>query len=245
MNENKPYDKTGDKSRKHSSWWQTSITPAGNLLSGIYAIFGEPFDKQNKGFLGSSFAQFVKATTEYRYLINVDKNNAVAMRIGAGAIFAYGNKTNAPYSEKFYIGGANSVRAFTVRSIGPGGIEPQKGKYGYLDQTGTMRLEANIEWRFRLIGDLWGATFLDAGNIWLLRNDPSQPLGKFHFKEFPKQIALGTGLGVRYDLQFLIFRIDVGVPLHAPYQTYKNGYYNITGSFWKNLCTHFAIGYPF
>ena len=245
MNFTYTYDNSSNKSIRNTSWWQTSITPAGNLLSCVYAIFGEPFDKQNKGFLGSSFAQFVKVTSEYRYLINVDKNNAIATRIGAGTIFSYGNKTIAPYSEQFYIGGANNVRAFTARSIGPGGTEPQKGKFGYLDQTGSMRLEANIEWRFRIYGDLWGATFLDAGNVWLLRNDPSQPLGQFKLKDFAKQIALGTGLGVRYDLQFLVFRVDIGVPLHAPYETYKHKYYNITGSFWKNLCAHFAVGYPF
>lgn len=245
MNFTYTYDNSVNKNIKNPSWWQTSITPAGNLLSCVYAIFGESFNKQDKGFLGSSFAQFVKITSEYRYLVNIDKNNAVAMRVAGGALMAYGNKIIAPYSEQFYIGGANSVRAFTIRSIGPGGTEPQSGKYGYLDQTGTMRLEANIEWRFRLIGDLWGATFLDAGNIWLLRNDPARPTGKFKIKSFSKQIALGTGLGLRYDLQFLVFRIDAGIPIHAPYKTYKSGYYNITGSFWKNICTHFAIGYPF
>ena len=83
----------------------------------------------------------------------------------------YGNATIAPYSEQFYVGGANSIRAFTVRSVGPGGYHPEEGKYSYLDQTGTFRFEANVEYRFRIFKSFWGATFLDAGNVWLLRKD--------------------------------------------------------------------------
>jgi outer membrane protein assembly factor BamA len=137
------------------------------------------------------------------------------------------------------------VRAFTVRGVGPGGTVPQEGSYGYLDQTGTMRLEANAEWRFRVYGDLWGAAFLDAGNVWLLRYDEARPEGQFKLNTFAKQVALGTGVGLRYDMDFLVFRFDVGIPLHDPYTTGKSGYYNVEGKFLKQLACHFAIGYPF
>ncbi len=115
----------------------------------------------------------------------------------------------------------------------------------FITQTGDVRMEANLEYRFRIYRDLHGAVFLDAGNVWLLREDPERPGGKLKASTFLNQVALGTGAGLRYDLQFLIFRLDCGVPLHAPYDTGRKSYYNIVGNFWKQLGVHFAIGYPF
>lgn len=239
------YDNASVRSVDHPIWWQSTVTSAGNLTSLIYRAFGEPFSKQEKSLLGAPFAQFVKLNTEFRYLWNIDKNNKIASRIAVGTLFTYGNGTIAPYSEQFYVGGANSIRAFTVRSIGPGGYHPPKSEYSYLDQTGTSRLEANVEYRFHIFKSIWGATFLDAGNVWLLRKDEARPNSQLQLKTFAKQIALGTGAGVRYDMGILVFRLDFGIPLHLPYDTGKKGYYNVTGSFYKNLGIHFAIGYPF
>lgn len=104
---------------------------------------------------GAPFSQFMKFNTEFRHLWNMDKNNKIASRVALGALFAYGNATIAPYSEQFYVGGANSIRAFTVRSIGPGGYHPKDSKYSYLDQTGTFRFEANVEYRFRIFKSIW------------------------------------------------------------------------------------------
>ena len=143
------------------------------------------------------------------------------------------------------MGGANSIRAFTVRSIGPGGYHPAESRYSYLDQTGTFRFEANVEYRFRIFKSIWGATFLDAGNVWLMRKDEPRPNSQLELKTFPKQIALGSGVGIRYDMDILVFRLDFGIPLHLPYDTERSGYYNVTGTFFKNLGIHFAIGYPF
>lgn len=239
------YDNASVRSVNNPIWWQSTVTSAGNLTSLIYRAFGQPFNRQEKSLLGASFAQFMKLNTEFRYLWNLDKNNKIASRIAVGALFTYGNKTIAPYSEQFYVGGANSIRAFTVRSIGPGGYHPKKSDYSYLDQTGTSRLEANVEYRFRIFKSLWGATFLDAGNVWLLRKDEARPDSQLQLKTFAKQIALGTGIGARYDMGILVFRLDFGIPLHLPYDTGRTGYYNVTGSFYKNLGIHFAIGYPF
>ena len=106
-------------------------------------------------------------------------------------------------------------------------------------------LLANVEYRFRIFKSIWGATFLDAGNVWLMRKDEARPNSQLELKTFPKQIALGTGVGIRYDMDILVFRLDFGIPLHLPYDTERSGYYNVTGSFMKNLGIHFAIGYPF
>ena len=195
--------------------------------------------------MNNPFAQFLKLTSEVRALLKVGNKQHVAARLMGGVLWAYGNQTVAPYSEQFYIGGANSIRAFTVRSLGPGTYNPgRNAKYGYVDQTGDVKLEANVEYRFPIFGDLYGATFLDAGNVWLLRADKNRPGGQLTWKDFGKSIALGTGLGIRYDLSFLVVRLDLGIALHAPYDTGKRGYYNIP-KFKDGLGLHFAIGYPF
>ena len=242
------YTFTYDNSRlklRDQLWWETSLTSAGNVTSLLYAAFGKGFKEKNKELLGTPFAQFLKLTSEVRRLYNVGEKQHVAMRLMGGILWAYGNQTIAPYSEQFYIGGANSLRAFTVRSIGPGTYNPaNENKYSYLDQTGDIKLEANVEYRFPIFDDLYGATFLDAGNVWLLRKDESRPGGEFSLKNFWKSIAVNTGVGIRYDLTFLVIRLDLGIALHLPYETGKGGYYNIP-KFKDGLGLHFAIGYPF
>ena len=239
------YDNASVRSVRNPIWWQTTVASAGNLTSAIYRLCGQPFSKKDKTLLGVPFAQFLKLNTEFRYHFRIDKNQLIASRIAAGAIWSYGNTTTAPYTEQFYIGGANSVRAFTARSIGPGGYPPDEdNKYSFINHVGDVRLEANIEYRFRIISDLHGALFLDAGNVWLMRKDDSRPGGELTLKDFANQIALGTGFGLRYDLDFLVFRLDCGVGLHDPYDTGKSGYYNIP-KFRDSLAVHFAIGYPF
>jgi outer membrane protein assembly factor BamA len=240
------YDNASVRRVKNPLWWQSSVTSAGNLTSAVYSAFGQPFGQRDKRLMGVPFAQFLKLETEFRRLWKVNRNSNVAYRAAVGTLFTYGNATVAPYNEQFYVGGANSIRAFTVRSIGPGGYHPAEGRYSYLDQTGTFRFEANVEYRFRIFKSIWGATFVDAGNVWLLRRDESRPNSQLRLKTFPKQIALGTGAGLRYDMDILVFRLDLGIPLHLPYDDAAgNGYYNVTGSFFRNLGIHFAIGYPF
>ena len=243
------YDNLSAWRRRNRFWLQTSFTSAGNITSGVYALFGKKFGEE-KTWLGSSLSQFLKLTGEVRYTWMIDRNQSVATRFLAGAVYAYGANKFAPYSEQFFIGGANSVRAFTVRSIGPGSFKSKDERYGYLDQTGDMKLEGNIEYRFRIVSDLHGAIFLDAGNIWLLRedgggdNDPGRPGGKIEAKNFFREIAVGTGAGLRYDLSFLVVRIDCGIGLHLPYETGKKGFYNIP-TFKDGVGLHLAIGYPF
>ena len=151
-----------------------------------------------------------------------------------------------PYSEQFYIGGANSIRAFTIRSIGPGSYhQDSDNRTAYLDQTGDIKLEGNLEYRFKLGYRLNGALFLDAGNVWLLRKDPKRPGGELTIKDLLDEIALGTGVGLRYDIGYIVLRADLGVAIHTPYKNLrKNSYYNIP-RFKDGLAFHLAIGYPF
>lgn len=230
---------------KHPIWWQTTVGSAGNVTSCVYRIFGKSFGETDKQLLGVPFAQFLKLVSEFRYHYTIDKNQMLACRVAGGVIWSYGNATSAPYTEQFYIGGANSVRAFSARNVGPGGYIPDsESRYSFINHVGDIRFEANVEYRFRIISDLHGAVFLDAGNVWLMREDESRADAKFTLKNFPKQIALGTGLGLRYDMDFLVFRLDLGMGLHDPYDTGKSGYYNIP-RFKDGLALHFAIGYPF
>ena len=242
------YTYTYDESKtRHSNktWVETSITSAGNITSLIYWAFGQPLDKRDKHILKNPYAQFIKATAEVRELWKIDKNNYIATRLMLGAIHSYGNSLYPPYSEQFYIGGANSLRAFTVRSVGPGSYRPASNdRYSYLDETGTFKLEMNVEYRFRLFADLHGALFVDAGNIWLLKRDPERPGGELRLKTFAEQIALNTGVGARYDLGFLVLRVDFGLGLHAPYKTKRSGYFNLN-PLKDGFAWHFGIGYPF
>ena len=221
-------------------YWQTSASTAGNLLS--WVVSGTPGQKK---FLGIPFSQFAKATTDFRYYRRLWGDVELATRFLVGAGWAYGNSSVLPYSEQFYIGGANSIRAFTIRTVGPGSYAPPQDQVdAYLDQTGNFKLESNVELRFPILGDLHGAVFLDAGNIWLLKAEANRPGGTLNKKTFWRDIALGTGVGLRYDISFLILRLDMGIGLHAPYNNDKPHYYNM-GSFGKSLAFHLAIGYPF
>jgi outer membrane protein assembly factor BamA len=205
---------------------------------------GKKFNDKNKNIFGNPFAQFVKFDTDLRKTWTVSDKNQLVGHVSAGALFTYGNSDVAPYSEQFYVGGANSVRAFTIRSIGPGKYTAASTNYSYLDQVGTMKIEGSLEYRFNIFGNLYGATFLDAGNIWLIKDDADRPGGTFKPQNIFKQMATGTGAGLRYDMEFLVLRLDLGVALHVPYDTSKSGYYNIP-RFKDGLGLHFAIGYPF
>lgn len=240
------YDDSPVTSKRHHLFLQGSITQAGLLMDAAYAIAGKSFTKEGKNLFGNPFAQFVKATAEARYTRLLGDKQYLVGRIMAGAIYSYGNARTAPYNEQFYIGGANSVRAFTIRSIGPGRYyqSSDDNKYAYIDRTGDIKFEANLEYRFPIMGDLRGATFLDCGNIWLMRDDPDRPGGRLKAGSFLKDLALGTGFGIRYDMDFLVIRFDVGIGLHLPYETGKSGYYNIP-RFKEGMGYHFAIGYPF
>ena len=234
------YDRTFG--RNNSLNWQISLQEAGNIFWGIYEAFGQ---KGEKKLFGTPFSQFIKAHTQLVYNRRLSGEHKLVGRVALGAAHAYGNSAQVPYSEQFYVGGANSIRAFTVRSIGPGSYRvPQSQVDDYFDQTGTFKFEFNLEYRFPIIGIFHGAMFIDAGNVWLLKDDPERPGGNLKASNFLKEIALGTGVGLRLDLGMLVVRGDLGIGIHAPYKTERRGYYNMP-KFKESLAFHLAIGYPF
>lgn len=248
------YDNSPLSNRDNFSWSAT-FTEAGNIIGGLSAISGKGFGEKDKTLFGVPFAQFVKGTTEARYNFRIDRNNRLVARAMAGVIYSYGNATVSPYSEQFYIGGANSVRAFTIRSIGPGRFDPERkpGKweeyvnpYAYVDRIGDIKVEANLEYRFTLVGALNGAFFMDWGGIWAMRADDRSG-ATLKAGKFLADMALGTGAGLRYDLSFLLLRLDFGFGLHVPYETDRKGYFNVNPfeSKYNAFNWHLAVGYPF
>lgn len=228
---------------RHPSRITLTVVSAGALASLIYACAGHPFNEKGKSLLNTPFAQFTKGYAEACRYYHLSSHHTLAIRLLAGLLYAYGNSTTAPFSEQFNVGGANDLRAFPLRSIGPGSFY-NTGRYAYIDHVGDIKLEANAEWRFSIIGQLGGALFVDAGNVWTLRDDSSHLGGQLRLKTFARDIALGTGLGLRYNLRIFLLRCDVGIPLHIPYDTGQRGYYNVP-HFTRSLCFHFGIGYPF
>lgn len=220
------------------------IKQAGNITNTIFTLCGRGRQERDKELLGVPFAQFLKLTGEWRETFPITRRTAVVSRVFAGAVWSYGNSTMAPYSDLFNVGGANSIRAFGIRTVGPGRYHPETSGWSYVNQVGNLKLEANIEYRFPIVSSLYGALFLDAGNVWLMRPDEARPGGAIDAKSFGEDIALGSGFGFRYDLDFLVLRFDIGVGIHAPYETGHSGYYNMP-RFRNSLGFHIAVGYPF
>ncbi len=237
------YDRWLERERINGFNFSATVKEAGNVFWGLWRMCGV---KGRKTLFGMPFSQFVKGQAQLVYSRRLvrGKDQWLVSRVLIGAEHAYGNSTTVPYAEQFYIGGANSIRAFTVRSLGPGSYRaPESDKNGYFDQTGTFKLELNTEYRFPIYSILHGAAFLDAGNIWLLKDDPMRPGGLLTRKTFLRDIALGTGVGLRVDLGMMVIRGDLGYGLHAPYDTGHPGYFNIP--FKDAFAFHLAIGYPF
>jgi outer membrane protein assembly factor BamA len=236
-------DKYLEREKINGINFNVEVTEAGNLFSGIWRLCG---DKGEKKLFGTPFSQFVKAQAQLIYSRRLVEGTShwLVTRFLIGAEHAYGNSSEVPYSEQFYIGGANSIRAFTVRSLGPGSYHAASDNVnGYFDQTGTFKLEMNAEYRFPLFGDFYGAAFLDAGNIWLLKDDPQRPGGKITGKDFLRDVAVGTGVGIRYDMGMIVVRADLGYGLHAPYADYSRHYFNIPLR--DAFAFRLALGYPF
>ncbi len=237
------YDRWLERARNTGINFTFTLMEGGNVFWGLWRACGV---KGRKELFGMPFSQFVKGTAQLVYTRRLRRfsDQWLVSRVMIGAEHAYGNSSAVPYAEQFYIGGANSIRAFTVRSLGPGSYRPPESQTnGYFDQTGTFKIELNTEYRFPIISVLHGAVFLDAGNIWLLKDDPLRPGGQLKASTFLRDIALGTGVGLRVDLGMIVVRGDLGYGLHAPYSTGSGGYFNIP--FKKAFAFHLAIGYPF
>jgi outer membrane protein assembly factor BamA len=194
--------------------------------------------------LNTRFAQYIKSDVEFRYGYIIDKYNAVVGRAFFGVGLPYGNFDVLPFEKKYFMGGANGIRAWQVRSLGPGTYRQPENAYP--NQSSDIKLEANLEYRFKLIGFLEGALFADAGNIWAINEKDNRPGAQFRLNEFYKQLAFGAGTGFRFDFNYFIFRLDVGMKMRDPSQSEYNGWIighrKITGD---DFNFSFAIGYPF
>ncbi len=209
-------------------------------------------DGNQKNILDVPFSQYVKFETELRHYLKLTDDSQLASRVIIGAGFAYGNSRSMPYIKQFFIGGTNSIRAFRARSIGPGSYLPETTTEFLPDQSGDMKIEVNTEYRAKLFSVIHGALFVDAGNIWLLNDDPDNPKpgGKFTSK-FLNDFAVGTGAGLRFDLSFLVLRLDLAFPLRVPYledgKRWVIDQIKFGDPTWRrdNLIFNIAIGYPF
>ena len=225
--------------------WSTTVSEAGNILSLGYLVAGRKWNDKDKTMFKNEYSQFFKLETDFVKYWKLNETSTLVGHLNAGMIWSYGNSTQAPYTEMFYVGGANSIRAFSVRGIGPGeqDYSALSNKYANILRTGDIKFQANLEYRPKIWGDLYGALFLDAGNVWMKDADFSS-FEAFKFDKFYKQLAVGTGVGIRYDMGMFVVRVDWGIGLHLPYDTGKSGFYNIP-SFKKNQSLHLAVGYPF
>ena len=237
------------QSMRHPIRFEATLEEAGNLTSLWDLAGGHSFNEKDKTLFKTPYSQFVRLEGDFTKTWTLTPTSQLVAHANGGFIYCYGNSTSAPFSELFYVGGANTIRAFGVREIGPGDwyVRDAGRQLSYLFQNGEAKLVGNLEYRTKLFGDLNGAIFLDAGNVWnFQRNDDDTDLGDYpkSFKEFVNQLALGTGVGLRYDLGFLVIRLDWGLAIHCPYDTGKSGYFNVP-SFGKGQTLHFAVGYPF
>ena len=236
------YDRQIDSDHKIN--WNLSLAESGNVLCGIWTLVGAGSGKYAKELIETPISQFVKASTQLTYSYQFFPGHWLVSRAFIGAAHAYGNSSEVPFSEQFYVGGSNSLRAFPARSVGPGHYHDSESFFQFYDQAGTFKLEMNLEYRFPIIGFLKGALFVDAGNVWLLSEDAYRPGAKITTRSFFKDIALGTGIGLRFDFGFIVVRGDLGIGIHYPYETEKSSYYNMS-SFKNSLSLNLAIGYPF
>jgi outer membrane protein assembly factor BamA len=225
---------------------KANIETAGNLL-GLLSNVAE-FKKnelgQNKLF-NIAYAQYVKADVDYTKYFNIDTRNTIVFHAGLGIAYPYGNSTILPFEKRYFSGGANSVRGWSVRSLGPGRYKGTDGNIDFINQTGDMKIDINLEYRTRLMGKLDGAIFVDAGNIWTLRYYDEQPGGQFDISTFYEELAVGYGVGLRLNFDFFTLRFDMGMKAVDPAYTGRKHYPILNHNFNRDFAFHFAVGMPF
>ena len=226
---------------------RANFESAGNLLNGVSKGFGFKTNSQGQHTLFNiAYAQYVKFDFDYTHLFQFDKRNALALHAGLGVAYPYGNSTVLPFEKRYFSGGANSVRGWSVRELGPGKFKGTDGRIDFINQTGDVKLDLNAEYRSSLFWKLQGALFIDAGNIWPLRNYAEQPGGQFKFTEFYKQIAASYGMGLRLNFDYFILRFDVGMKAINPaYESEKEHWSIIHPKLSRDFDFHFAVGLPF
>lgn len=222
---------------------RSSIETAGNILYGISNAIGTPKEDGYKIF-GIRYSQYIKASVDYSFLHRFNKNHSLAMHAGLGIGVPYGNSTVMPFEKRFYAGGANSVRGWSVRSLGPGSYNGYNNYNSFIYQCGDIRLDLSIEYRAKLFWKVESAIFIDAGNIWTIDEYETQPGGAFRFDSFYKQIALAYGVGLRLNFGFVVIRADVGMKAYNPADNTVK-WAIADPNFKRDFAWHITIGYPF
>lgn len=236
------YNNQNKNANGNATLLRANFESAGNVLNLAEKIFSKKEDGYYK-ILGVRYSQYVRGDVSLSRKITLGERTAIAGRIFAGVGVPYGNSTALPFDRMFYVGGSNSMRGWSPRTLGPGNTPAQDTPYPV--QMGDMRLEANLELRFPIWGMFHGATFLDLGNVWYLERDEHEVPqdGIFHWDSFYKQLGLNTGVGLRIDIKFVILRLDWGIQLHSPNEPAGERW--IHNFKWKNTALNFGVGYPF
>lgn len=225
---------------------KANVETAGNLLGAI--ANSAKFNKNDLGqykLFNIAYAQYVKGDIDYTKYFRLDNRNTLVLHAGLGIAYPYGNSTILPFEKRYFSGGANSVRGWSVRSLGPGKYVGKDGNIDFINQTGDVKIDFNIEYRTHLFWKLDGALFIDAGNIWTLRYYKDQPGGQFDITTFYEQLAVSYGMGFRFNFDFFILRFDMGMKAVDPAYTGKEQYPIVSPRMSRDFAFHFAVGMPF
>ena len=221
-----------------------SAETAGNILYGISSLINQKRDEGVYKIFGIQYSQYAKAEFDYSAARNFNDRHSLAFHVGAGVAFPYGNSRVLPFEERFYAGGANGVRGWGVRTLGPGAFDSHNSVTDFINQCGDIRLDLSVEYRAKLFWVFECAAFIDAGNVWTIHNYENQSGGKFRFNSFWKQIALAYGVGLRMDFSYFLLRFDLGMKAHNPAMGQER--WPLIHPRWKRDASfHFAVGYPF
>lgn len=220
---------------------------AGNLLSACASMMN--FDKNDDGqrtLFNIAYAQYIKGDIDYTRIFHFNEHNSLALHGNLGIAYPYGNSKILPFEKRYFAGGANSVRGWSVRELGPGKFKGTDGRIDFINQTGDMKLDLSAEFRTYLFWKFHGAAFIDAGNIWTLRSYEDQPGGQFKIANVLKELAVAYGLGLRLNFDYFLLRLDFGMRAVNPaYETHKEHYPLVHPDLHRDLAIHFAVGLPF
>lgn len=242
---------TRRKIKRSNFYFNGTLDLSGNIAHALQSIKFSEEDEPYK-FFNSTYSQYVRPELDFRYYLRLSKRDKIATRIITGIGYAFGNSETLPYIKQFSVGGSNSVRAFPARTVGPGTFTLLENDTAtFIDQRGDIKIEGSIEYRFDIIKVLKGGLFVDAGNIWLVKEDTLRPGGKFDRHKFLKEFAVGTGFGLRFDFSFFVLRFDLAFPLRKPYRPEGERWVideiDFGSKSWRreNLILNISFGYPF
>jgi outer membrane protein assembly factor BamA len=227
---------------------RVGVESGGNLTYLGFRLFANENNKNENGayqIFNTPFSQYAKVDFDYARSTKVDSHNSLAWRVGLGVAYPYLNSQILPFEKRYYAGGANSVRGWSVRTLGPGIFAGNNNESDLMAQSGDIRLDLSLEYRTKLFWIMELGSYIDAGNVWTIRNYDSQPGGLFEFNKFYEQIAVSYGLGLRFDFSFFLIRLDIGMKAYNPALKGSDRWSLIQPDFKRDFALHFAIGYPF